>query len=151
MAVQHRDRIGEAIVSAAARFGVEELKPEQETAIRVLVDGSDVFVCLPTGYGKSLCFGLLPFVYDHLRGVDNSNQSSIVVRVVPSQSIMTDQYEIFTCRGLSVELVVVILKIWITFAMAKFNWCYINQPRGSSDVSRKIHQVTLGDYLICRF
>ena len=34
--------------------GVEELKKEQSQAIRSFVSGRDVFVALPTGYGKSL-------------------------------------------------------------------------------------------------
>ena len=41
-----------------------ELKPEQEEAVASFVRGADVFVFLPTGYGKSLCFGLLPRVFD---------------------------------------------------------------------------------------
>ena len=28
-----------------------------------------LLVCHPTGYGKSLCFALLPLVYDYLREV----------------------------------------------------------------------------------
>ena len=52
---------------AAASLGYLELKPEQEEAVASFVRGADVFVSLPTGYGKSLCFGLLPRVFDLLR------------------------------------------------------------------------------------
>lgn len=104
MAVQ-RDRMGKAIAYATARFGIEGLKPEQEKAIRTFVDGNDVFVCLPTGYGKSLGFALLPYVYDDLRGTGPEPSASIVVCVVPLQLIMTDQYERFTEHGLAVEVV----------------------------------------------
>lgn len=94
-----KGRINKASKFAAARFGVETLKPEQEGAIRGFLKGSDVFVCLPTGYGKPLCFGLLPLVYDYLRGLDTASGSmsptSIVVCVVPLQSLMMDQYQRF--------------------------------------------------------
>ena len=83
----------EAVTVAARRFGVDTLKPEQEDAIKAFVGGRDVFVCLPTKYGKSLCFALLPYVYDHLRGLDTSQPApSIANCVSPLQSLMMDQY-----------------------------------------------------------
>ena len=56
-----------AVDDAAGVLGVE-LKPLQREAIRAFVQGRDVFVCLPTGFGKSLCYALLPAVFDHLLG-----------------------------------------------------------------------------------
>ena len=41
-------------------------------AIKSFVEGNDVLVILPTGYGKSLCFALLPLVFDYLRGEANT-------------------------------------------------------------------------------
>ena len=32
------------------------------------ISGNDVFVTLPTGYGKSLIFGPLPWVFDEIKG-----------------------------------------------------------------------------------
>ncbi len=40
------------------------LKWKQEEALIHLYDGRDVFAWFPTGYGKSLCFQLLPFMFD---------------------------------------------------------------------------------------
>ncbi len=40
------------------------LKPEQEASIRHIYKGKDVFVWLPTGFGKSICYECLPFVFD---------------------------------------------------------------------------------------
>ena len=62
----------EIVGRAASSLGYSKLKPEQEQAILAFVSGKDVFVALPTGYGKSLCFGLLP-----LRGVEK--QSVVIV------------------------------------------------------------------------
>ena len=45
---------------AAAEAGLQDLKPEQMQAILEFIDGRDIFVSLPTGYGKSLIYGLLP-------------------------------------------------------------------------------------------
>ena len=45
--------MADAIAFAVQRFTVEALKKEQENAIRAFLSGKDVFVSLPTGYGKS--------------------------------------------------------------------------------------------------
>ena len=47
----------DTIRKVAVSVGYSKLKPEQEKAILSFVFGNDVFVSLPTGYGKSLCFG----------------------------------------------------------------------------------------------
>ena len=45
-----------------------EPKPEQVAAIQSVYDGKDVFVWLPTGFGKSFCYEALPFVADWKHG-----------------------------------------------------------------------------------
>ena len=53
-----------------------------------------VFVSLPTGYGKSLCYVLLPSVFDIKLGlVENT---SIVMVVSPLIALMKDQSMSFT-------------------------------------------------------
>ena len=44
------------------------LKEKQYEAIEGFCSGNDVFVSLPTGYGKSLIFAVLPLVFDKMRG-----------------------------------------------------------------------------------
>ena len=54
------------------------------------VKGRDVFAVLPTGYGKSLCFGCLTLVFDQLLGKEGEDKSIVVV-VTPLTAIMKDQ------------------------------------------------------------
>ena len=50
--------VDSAIVQAARKLGYGDVKSEQSRVIREIVAGNDVFVALPTGYGKSLCYAL---------------------------------------------------------------------------------------------
>ena len=59
--------ISDAIILSATKLGVE-LKEKQREALLNFCLGRDVFVSLPTGYGKSIIFGLLPVVFNILNG-----------------------------------------------------------------------------------
>ena len=65
---------------AAEELGVSELTPEQAVVVENFVRGRDVFVSLPTGSGKSLCYGVLPVLFDRLQ---RSDRRAIVVVVSP--------------------------------------------------------------------
>ena len=78
MAAFSEESISAAITDSVSLVGVEELKKEQSQAIRSFVSGRDVFVTVPTGYGKSFCYALLPLVFDRLRA---ATHKSIVVCV----------------------------------------------------------------------
>ena len=49
-------------------MGLESLKPKQKDAVMAFLASSDVFVALPTGYGKSIIYAVLPGVFDRLKG-----------------------------------------------------------------------------------
>ena len=70
-----------------AAFGLESLKHQQREPTREFVSGRDVFVALPTGFGKSYCFALLPTVFDHLRAGKNP---SIMVCVSQLTALMME-------------------------------------------------------------
>lgn len=87
-----------AIIDEAAKAaGISLLKLEQEKAIQSFVQGCDVFVSLPTGYGKSLIYGLLPGIFNRLRGRDKS----VVLVVSPLTALMNDQVASFTAKGIA--------------------------------------------------
>ena len=54
------------IVEVASALGISTLKSQQSEAIFQFLHGRDVFVALPTGYGKSLCNMALPWIFDRL-------------------------------------------------------------------------------------
>ena len=95
--------VDEALRLAAEKLGYRDLKPEQGEVVKAFVEGSDVFAALPTGCGKSLCFAILPLVYDILRG--HTTPTSIVVCVSPLVALMMDQKSKFSPRGLVTEFV----------------------------------------------
>ena len=91
----------DAISEVARNHGYERLKEEQLLAIEKFVSGSDVFVSLPTGFGKSLIYGLLPAVFDRLKGY--REPTSVALIVSPLASLMIDQKARFLPRGISAE------------------------------------------------
>ena len=54
------------------------LKAEQRPAMEAIYKRQDVFVWLPTGYGKSLCHQVLPFIMDYKQGVVKMQRHTMV-------------------------------------------------------------------------
>ena len=48
-----------AFKAVREQFKIDNLPPEQENALREFLRGQNIFVNLPTGYGKSLIFQCL--------------------------------------------------------------------------------------------
>ena len=91
------------IVSTAVRaLGYDSIKPEQEIALLSFLRGRDVFVSLPTGYGKSLCYAALPAAFDKLLKRTSPSTSSVVVAVSPLIALMKDQVVSLSAKGLAV-------------------------------------------------
>ena len=97
-----RNDVDQMICKAVQKLNYERPTADQMNAIREFVFGRDVFIMLPTGSGKSLCYATLPIVFDLLRAkVD----ASIVIVVSPLQSIMEDQVKKYSARGLQAAFV----------------------------------------------
>ena len=51
-----------AVCGITASLGYS-LKPEQKVSIWKFLSGNDTFISLPTGFGKSLCYIMLPLCF----------------------------------------------------------------------------------------
>lgn len=68
MAELQLEMVKEAALAAARSLGVPPLKEKQMEALISFASGKDTFVSLPTGYGKSIIYGLIPSLFDNLKG-----------------------------------------------------------------------------------
>ena len=93
-------RISKVISYATKALGYSELRPNQELAVKHFLRGLDVFVSLPIGSGKSLCYCLLPKALDFLWQRIESTQSMFVVVSPPSCPQISEAYVVR--RGTSV-------------------------------------------------
>ena len=89
------DDFDNGVCYALLRLGLSDLKMknEQKQAIYAMYSGKDVFICLPTGFGKSICFQIhvLPFLFDHKHGLVGGKKRSCAIIVSPLIALMVDQ------------------------------------------------------------
>ena len=85
---------GYGVFSTAVAYALSEvgkeglvLKKEQLQTIR---NGKDVFLWLPTGFGKSICYEVLPFLFDYKSSRAGPGNSTVLV-VSPLVSLIVDQ------------------------------------------------------------
>ena len=55
-----------------------------------ILERKNIFVVLPTGYVKSLCYMALPFLFEAME----SEEGSIIIVVTPLTAIIKDQVKI---------------------------------------------------------
>ena len=89
-----------ALKESLALFPVDELKAEQRLIIEKIVARREVFRQLPTGYGKSLTFQLLPGISSCLKAKGYEfRPNPLVVVVSPLMSIVEDQVKYLRSLG----------------------------------------------------
>ena len=93
--------VQQAINQSVKELGYDQPTDDQAEALQKFVSGCDVFVSLPTGSGKSLCFACVSLVFDKLKQESNS----ITVVLSPLNALMRDQTEKFTSRGMKAAFV----------------------------------------------
>ena len=77
------------------------LRVKQYKVLEAVLSGRDIIAILPTGYGKSVIFHLLPYLFDYISELNQSPQKSIILVVTPLNALVDDQLKILTHRGIS--------------------------------------------------
>ena len=81
------------------------MNAEQLDAIKCIRDGEDVFLWLPTGFGKSICYETLPFVFNYKHSDSGTGGGCSVVLVVsPLVSLV---------RRIHVNTLQVVYLVWL--------------------------------------
>lgn len=75
-------------------FGYDRFREHQEQAIEAFLSGRDVFVLMPTGGGKSLCYQIPALM-----------SSGLVVVVSPLIALMKDQVDALKAYGVEAEFI----------------------------------------------
>ena len=66
-AIMNEPDLRVAILGSVQNTGFDSPTENQTSAIKIFIRGHNVFIFLPMGSGKSVCFGSLPGVFDRLR------------------------------------------------------------------------------------
>jgi ATP-dependent DNA helicase RecQ len=80
----------QALATLRSTFGFGAFRPLQEDVVHALIEGRDVFVLMPTGGGKSLCYQLPALV-----------RPGLAVVVSPLIALMKDQVDALEALGVS--------------------------------------------------
>ena len=72
-----------------------ELRTNQLLVIKSFCAGNDVFVALPTGSGKSVCYWILPSLFKTLH---NKDRSTFII-ISPLEALMKDQEQAVSRLG----------------------------------------------------
>ncbi|MCI0345672.1 MAG: DEAD/DEAH box helicase, partial [Chloroflexi bacterium] len=92
MAIIHADDPVRAELRAT--FGFDGFRPLQDEVVRAILGGRDVFVLMPTGGGKSLCYQLPALLSERL-----------AVVVSPLIALMKDQVDKLSAMGVAATFV----------------------------------------------
>lgn len=98
MAVDAR-KFPRAIERVCETFKISSLYPEQETSLKALLEGKNVYASLSTGYGKSLIFFAAPVLFDEI--LERPCGSSKILVISPLKTLMEDQVAYLKSLGLS--------------------------------------------------
>ena len=81
------------------------LKVKQYKVLESLVLGRDTVAVLPTGYGKSVVFHLLPFIFDFFNAKGGDiRETSIVLVLTPLNALIEDQMACLRHNGIEADV-----------------------------------------------
>ena len=81
---------GILFVLQRCKFDDVFLKVKQYKILDIILSGKDVIGVLPTGYGKSIIFQLLPYIYIYIYEY-HSGRELIVLVIAPLNALIEDQ------------------------------------------------------------
>ena len=93
----NKETVASALHSVLLRLGYSYPKPAQVEAVTTFILGRDVFLSLPTGYGKSLCYSCLPLVFDMIK---QKIAFSVIIVVSPLNALIKDQVNALSAKGI---------------------------------------------------
>ena len=73
-------------------------------AIQGFLDGRDVFIVLPTDFGKTACFTCLPHAFDLYHGRSLENKSIVIVVSPPNSTVPTSKTTGRHCKVMTLLL-----------------------------------------------
>ncbi len=100
-AMERCHSVGDAIKYGMNKLGYQNIRDNQRHAVEAYFAGKDVFLCSPTGSGKSFVFEIAPFVLDYKKHGQRDKTETVCLVVVPLISLMMDQVKILRQRGIS--------------------------------------------------
>ncbi|XP_069114681.1 uncharacterized protein [Argopecten irradians] len=83
-------------------FPLNEMKSHQMEVISHIMNKKDVFCLLPTGYGKSMTFIMVPLLLNEL----NPEKKHTAVVISPLKALMADQAEQLRQKGIKTAVLV---------------------------------------------
>ena len=94
----------EAITYGASKLQYKSLKEGQIKMVEGYLSDQDVFVCSPTGSGKSLCLEIAPYTIDWVKFGSFEEENlirTVCLIVVPLLSLMHDQVASLKRKGIA--------------------------------------------------
>ena len=99
------EKFESSLEAVLPKFGVAELREQQKLALLHLISGKDVFVNLPTGFGKSLIYQLAPSVVEEMSRLGGKIRSAIILVISPLVSLMKDQVQCLERKGIKASFI----------------------------------------------
>ena len=99
------EKFESSLKAVLPKFGVTELRAEQKQALLHLIFERDVFVNLPTGFGKSLIYQLAPSIVEEMSRLGGKIRSAIILVISPLVSLMRDQVQGLERKGIKASFI----------------------------------------------
>ena len=87
--------LAEIVTSCVQELGYAKPTDHQQEAVQAFLSGEDMFVSLPTGSGKSVCYACTPLVFPKLV----QRKRSVAIVISPLNALMQDQVARFYLKG----------------------------------------------------